>query len=106
MIEFMTPLDIMEKFVAIVEEQRVRKGMTQKDLYKAAGMTARSYGNFISTKSTKFVNIINILIALDMTAKLEELIKVEEFSSLDDIRKLQNKEIKRRVRKGTINERD
>ena len=58
MIEFMTPFDIMEKFVDVIEKQRVRKNMTQADLYKAAGMSSKSYANFISTKSTKFENIV------------------------------------------------
>ncbi len=59
MIEFMTLLDIMGKFVDVIEKQRVRKNMTQADLYKAAGMSSKSYANFISTKSTKFENIVN-----------------------------------------------
>ena len=41
MTEFMTPFDIMEKFVDIIEKQRVRKNMTQVDLYKAAGMSSK-----------------------------------------------------------------
>lgn len=106
MIEFMTPYDIMEKFVDMVEEQRVRKNMTQKDLYLAAGMTARSYANFISSKSTKFENIINLLIALDLTSKLEELIKKEEFTSIDEIREQNKKIAKKRVRKAKTDERD
>ena len=106
MIEFMTPLDIMEKFVEMIEEERVSKYMTQEDLYKAAGMTSRSYANFIKTKSTKFTNIINLLIALDLNSKLEELIKKDEFNSIDEIRKKNKKVIKRRVRKASKNERD
>lgn len=105
MIEFMTPHDIMEKFVDMVEKQRIRKHMTQEELYKASGMTARSYGNFIITKSTKFTNIINLLIALDMTSKIEELIKIEEFTSLDDIRNAHKAKTKKRVKKGKLNER-
>ncbi len=99
MIEFMIPYDIMEKFVDMIENVRVQKNMTQEELYKAAGMTQRSYANFIKTKSTKFVNIINLLIALDLTAKLEELIKNESFNSIDEIREKNSKIIKKRVRK-------
>jgi glycosylphosphatidylinositol transamidase (GPIT) subunit GPI8 len=83
MIEFMTPYDIMEKFVDLIEKQRVRKNMTQIDLYKAAGMSAKSYANLMSTKTTKFENIINIMIALDMTSKLENLITQDKFTSID-----------------------
>ena len=100
MIEFMTPFDIMEKFVDVIEKQRVRKNMTQADLYKAAGMSSKSYANFISTKSTKFENIVNIMIALDMTPKLENLNKQEKFTSIDEIRNEKKHKEKKRVRKG------
>ena len=100
MIEFMTPFDIMEKFVDVIEKQRVRKNMTQVDLYKAAGMSSKSYANFISTKSTKFENIVNIMIALDMTSKLENLIMQEKFTSIDEIRNEKKHKEKKRVRKG------
>ena len=100
MIEFMTPFDIMEKFVDVIEKQRVRKNMTQADLYKAAGMSSKSYANFISTKSTKFENIVNIMIALDMTSKLENLLTQEKFTSIDEIRNEKKHKEKKRVRKG------
>ena len=100
MIEFMTPFDIMEKFVDVIEKQRVRKNMTQVDLYKAAGMSSKSYANFISTKSTKFENIVNIMIALDMTSKLENLLTQEKFTSIDEIRNEKKHKEKKRVRKG------
>ena len=100
MIEFMTPFDIMEKFVDVIEKQRVRKNMTQADLYKAAGISSKSYANFISTKSTKFENIVNIMIALDMAPKLENLIMQEKFTSIDEIRNEKKHKEKKRVRKG------
>lgn len=100
MIEFMTPYDIMEKFVDVIEKERVRKNMTQADLYKAAGMSSKAYANFISSKSTKFENIINIMIALDMTSKLNNLITLEKLTSLDEIRNEKNHKERKRVRKG------
>jgi len=100
MIELMTPYDIMEKFVGVIEKARVRKNMTQVDLYKAAGMSAKSYANFMSSKTTKFENIVHILIALDMTSKLEMLIAQEKFTSLDEIRNEKMHKERKRVRKG------
>jgi len=100
MIELMTPRDIMENFVGVIEKERVRKNMTQVDLYKAAGMSAKSYANFMSNKTTKFENIINIMIALDMTSKLEMLIRQEKFTSLDEIRNEKMNKERKRVRKG------
>ena len=99
MIEFLTTVDIMEKFVAMIEKERIRKNMTQKELYKAAGLSASAYRNFMDTKNTKFSNIINLLFVLDLTSKLEELIRVEAFTSLDEIRSEKNKKVTKRVRK-------
>jgi len=100
MIEFMSPYDIMGKFVDVIEKERVRRNMTQVDLYKAAGMSAKSYANFMSNKTTKFENIINIMITLDMTSKLEMLLEQKEFISLDEIRNQKKSKERKRVRKG------
>ncbi|MCH9740922.1 MAG: helix-turn-helix domain-containing protein [Epsilonproteobacteria bacterium] len=100
MIELMTPYDIMEKFVEVIEKERVRKNMTQVELYRATGMSAKSYANFMRNKTTKFENIINIMIALDMTSKLEILLEQEKFTSLDEIRDEKRHKERKRVRKG------
>jgi len=99
MIEFFTAFDVMEKFVDMIEKERIRKNMTQKDLYSASGISASAYRTFMDTKNTKFENIINLLFALDLTSKLEALIKVEEFISLDEIRSQKDKKVNKRVRK-------
>ena len=95
----MTTYDVMEKFVNMIEKERIRKDMTQNDLYKASGMSASAYRTFMHTKNTKFDNIINLLFALELTSKLEELMKVEAFTSLDEIRNDKNKKVKKRVRR-------
>ena len=99
MIEFSTAFDIMKKFVDMIEKERIRRDMTQQDLYKASGMSASAYRSFMDTKNTKFENIINLLFTLDLTSKLEELIKVEEFISLDEIRNEKDKKVHKRVRR-------
>lgn len=99
MIEFMTACDVMGKFVEMIEKERIRKDMTQKDLYKASGMSASAYRTFMDTKNAKFENIVNLLFALELTSKLEELIKMEKFTSLEEIRNEKNKKVKQRVRR-------
>ena len=98
MIEFMTPYDVMEQFAKMIEKERIRKNMTQKDLYRASGMSASAYRSFLDSKNTKFENIINLLFALDLTSKIEELIKVEEFISLEEIRAEKKQKVRKRVR--------
>jgi transcriptional regulator with XRE-family HTH domain len=102
MVEFYSTLEIMEKFVEMIEKERIRKNMTQQELYNAAGMSASAYRSFMDSKNTKFVNIINLLFALDLTAKIEELIKVQEYVSLDEIRREKNNKVKKRVRKSRV----
>lgn len=99
MINFMTTNDIMEKFVKMIEKERIRKNMTQKDLYVSVGMSATAYRSFMDTKNTKFENIINILLVLDLTSKIQDLINLEEFTSLDEIRNEKNKNVRKRVRR-------
>ncbi len=99
MVEFFTAFEIMEKFVHMIEKERIRRNMTQKDLYKASGLSASAYRTFMDTKNTKFENIVNLLFALDLTSKLEELIKVDKFTSLDEIRSQKDKKVKKRVKK-------
>ena len=100
MIEFMNTYDIMEKFAEMIEKERIRKDMTQKELYKASGMSASAYRSFLDTKNTKFENIINLLFSLGLTSKIGELIKVERFISLEEIKNEKNRKVRKRVRKG------
>jgi transcriptional regulator with XRE-family HTH domain len=102
MVEFYSTLEIMEKFVEMIEKERIRKNMTQQELYNAAGMSASAYRSFMDSKNTKFVNIINLLFALDLTSKIEELIKVQEYVSLDEIRREKKNKVKKRVRKSRV----
>ena len=100
MIEFMTPYEVMEKLVENIEKQRIRKNMTQADLYKKAGFSASCYGKFIKNKNTSFENILKLLFALDMSSNIEALLSIQEFNSIDEIRDAKNSKIKQRVKKG------
>jgi transcriptional regulator with XRE-family HTH domain len=99
MIEFMTPYEVMEKLVENIEKQRIRKEMTQSDLYKKAGLSASGYAKYIKNKNTSFENILKLLFALDMTSNIEALLSIEEFNSIAEIRDEQNAKIKQRVKK-------
>ena len=99
MIELMTPYQVMTQFANNIEKQRIRKNMTQADLYKAAGMSASGYANFLKNKNCSFENILKILFALDMASNIEALLSIDEFDSLDEIRNIKEKKPRRRVRK-------
>lgn len=95
----MNAYNVMEKFAEMIEKERIRKDMTQKDLYRASGMSASAYRTFLDTKNTKFENIINLLFSLELSSKIEELIKVERFISLEEIRNEKKQKVRKRVRK-------
>jgi len=95
----MSAYDIMKKFVVMIEKERIRKDMTQKELYQASGISASAYRAFMDTKNTKFENIVNLLFTLGLSSKLEALISVEKFVSLEEIRDEKKKKVKQRVRK-------
>ncbi len=99
MLDFMTPYEVMEKLVENIEKQRIRKNMTQADLYKKAGLSASGYGKFIKNKSTSFENILKLLFALDMSSNIEALLFIQEFNSIDEIRDEKKAKIKQRVKK-------
>ena len=99
MIEFITPYEVMEKLVENIEKQRIRKNMTQADLYKKTGLSASGYGRFIKNKSTSFENILKLLFALDMTSNIEADLFIQEFNSIDEIRDEKKSKIKQRVKK-------
>lgn len=99
MIELMTPLEIMERFVENIEKERIRRKMTQADLYKAIGISASGYGKFIKNKNTSFENIIKILLALNMSSNLEALITIQEFTTLQEIRDKNKNKVKKRFKR-------
>ncbi len=101
MIEFMTSYEVMEKFVNIIEKERIRKEMTQSELYKAVGLSASGYQKFIKNKNTSFENILKIMFVLDMTTNIEALLTTNEFNSIDEIRNEKKDKVKKRVRKAS-----
>lgn len=95
----MSPFEVMEKFVANIEKERIRQNMTQAELYKAAGISASGYGKFLREKKISFENVVKLLFALGMYPNIEALLEVEEFNSLDEIRTQHNQKVRKRVRK-------
>jgi transcriptional regulator with XRE-family HTH domain len=98
-IELMTSLELMEKFVTNIEKERIRNKMTQSELYKASGMSATAYRNFIANKNTSLENIFKLMQILNMTSNIKSLITIQEFTTLDEIRNENNKKVKKRVKR-------
>lgn len=89
----------MSQFSKLIEKERIRQELRQSDLYTLAGISSSAYANFLKNKNTSFENIIKLLYALNMSSNIEGLLLQQEYSSLDEIRMLQKRESKKRVRK-------
>lgn len=101
MIEYKTPYEIISDFVDLIEKERIRQDLRQQDLYKASGMSSTAYANFLKKKTTSFENVIKLMYALNMTANIEGLLRSEKYTSIDEIRQVKKKTVKKRVRKDT-----
>lgn len=99
MVEYQTPYEIMSDFVNLIEKERIRQNLRQQDLYKASGMSSTAYANFLKNKTTSFENVIKLLYTLNMIANIEGLLKSERYTSINEIRQVQKKSVKKRVRK-------
>lgn len=89
----------MSDFTKLIEKERIRKNMTQKELYKKAGVSSNSYSSFIKTHNSSFENIIKLLFALNMSENIKGLLTTNKFVSIDEIRRQKNKDEKRRIKR-------
>ncbi|MFA5454907.1 MAG: helix-turn-helix transcriptional regulator [Sulfurimonas sp.] len=99
MIELMSPHEIASEFVQIIEKERIRQDLRQKDLFDAAGISSSAYAKFLKNKNTSFENIIKLLVALGMHANIQGLLFSQKFASIEEIREAKAKKRKLRVKK-------
>lgn len=87
MLELATPLEIIEKTVVLVENQRKIQNLQQKELSQKADIPFPTYKQFLYQKKISFENLIKLFIALNMFENLKGLLKEKEFKTLDEIKK-------------------
>jgi transcriptional regulator with XRE-family HTH domain len=100
MVEFLTPIEMIEKMVLVIEDQRLLQNLQQKELAKKSGIALPTYKDFIYKKRISFENLLKLLIALNLFDKIESLLKKDELKTLSEIKdekKLPKRIVKRRV---------
>lgn len=86
MIELYSPLEIIEKAVDLIENERKFQRLQQKELAKKADIPLPTYKQFIYHKKISFENLIKLLIALRMYENLQAIVKPREYRSLEEIK--------------------
>lgn len=86
MIELYTPHEVIEKTAMLIETERKRQKLQQKELAFKADIPLPTYKQFIYKKKVSFENIIKLLMVLKMFDNLGGLLKEKEYKTLDDIK--------------------
>ena len=97
MIELKTPLEIIDELTIIIEKERLRQNIKQKELAKKAGVKYGTYRTFLNQKKISFENLILIMISLKMFENINGLLHEKKFNSISEIKELQKPNQKQRV---------
>jgi predicted transcriptional regulator len=86
MIELSTPLEIIQKAVNLIENERKIQKLQQKELAQKADIPLPTYKQFIYSHKISFENLIKLFMALRLFDNLNGLLKIKEYKSLDEIK--------------------
>jgi len=86
MIELSTPLEIIQKTVELIENERKVQKLQQKELALKADIPLPTYKQFIYLHKISFENLIKLFIALRLFDNLNSLLKNKQHQTLDDIK--------------------
>lgn len=94
------PQQYLQHIKELIESERVTQDLKQSELAIKAGISYGTYTKFVSTNNISLDRLVLLLIALKMTDKLDVLVKKNEFTSIEQLRTLDedNLRIKKRVR--------
>jgi predicted transcriptional regulator len=86
MVELATPLEIIQKAVSLIENERKIQKLQQKELALKADIPLPTYKQFIYSYKISFENLIKLFMALRLFDNLNSLLKTKEHKSLDEIK--------------------
>ena len=94
------PSQYLQEIKELIESERINQDLKQTELAKKAGITYGTYSKFVLTNSISLDRLVSLLIALKMTAKLDALVVKNEFTSIEQIKKIEKikSTTKKRVR--------
>ena len=86
MIELSTPLEIIQKTVELIENERKVQKLQQRELALKADIPLPTYKQFIYSYKISFENLIKLFMALRLFDNLNSLLKTKEYKTLDEIK--------------------
>ena len=86
MIELSTPIELIEKTIELVENERKVQKLQQKELALKADIPFPTYKDFVYKKRASLENILKLFIALRLFDNLNGLLKQREIKSLEEIK--------------------
>lgn len=92
------PNEYLQELKEMIENERVNQELKQTELTKKAGVNFATYTKFISTNNISLDRLVKLLIALNITDKLDMLVKKTEFTSIEQLRKLDDDKLKTKKR--------
>jgi transcriptional regulator with XRE-family HTH domain len=99
MVQLLTPYEITQSIVELIENERKRQGLRQSDLAEKANIKLVTYKSFIKKNDISLSRLIKIMYVLDMFDNLNSLIKEKEITTLEELKaKKKAKELPKRVK--------
>lgn len=94
------PNEYLQELKELIEDERVKQDLKQTELAKKSGVNFATYTKFIKTNNISLERLVKLLITLKLTDKLDMLVKKTEFTSIEQLKKIDedNSKTKKRVR--------
>jgi predicted transcriptional regulator len=86
MIELSTPIELIEKTIELIENERKVQKLQQKEFALKADIPFPTYRDFVYKKRVSFENILKLFIALRLFDNINGLLKQREIKSLEEIK--------------------
>lgn len=82
------PSQYLQEIKELIESERINQDFKQAELAKKAGISYGTYTKFVLTNSISLDRLVSLLIALKMTNKLDALIVKNDFTSIEQLKKI------------------
>lgn len=82
------PSQYLQEIKELIESERINQDFKQAELAKKAGISYGTYTKFVLTNSISLDRLVSLLIALKMTNKLDTLIVKNDFTSIEQLKKI------------------
>jgi hypothetical protein len=99
MLQLYTEQEMLARLAEMLEKERITQDITQKELSSRAGIPLPTYRAFLKNGTLSAKNMFKLLFVLQLDEKGENLVKVRELKTLEEIRENATQQDRKRVRK-------